>query len=218
MTSDQILGEVGAQVLDASLTVQHAMRLANERAQPLCVCKLDISEAFDTISHSAVAVYLARLGPCREAHLLLTLVLGASVQLSFCGIEWTQKLQRGIVQGAPYSAELFARVVDSRLASVHLRWQLEEDTWLRTYMCCLFLILYAHDIAVLATSCAQMTRMIEEVRSTLSLIGLRLSPQKSQVLKNDHVPDAEVRMHGTVVTQAHLCIPWHSDGLHALLC
>ena len=54
-------------------------------------------EAFDTISHSAVAIYLARLGPCREAHLLLKLVLGASVRLSFCGIEWTQRLQRGIV-------------------------------------------------------------------------------------------------------------------------
>ena len=95
MASGQILGEAGAQVLDASLAVQHAMRLANERAQPL----LDISEAFDTIAHSAVAIYLARLGPCREAHLLLKLVLGASVRLSFCGIEWTQRLQRGIVQG-----------------------------------------------------------------------------------------------------------------------
>ena len=202
MASGQILGEPGAQVLDASLAVPHAMRLANERAQPLCVCKLDISEAFDTISHSAVAIYLARLGPCREAHLLLKLVLGASVRLSLCGIEWTQRLQRGIVQGAPYSAELFARVVDSNLAPVHLRWQLEEDTWLRTYMGCL-LILYADDIAVLATSCAQMTRMIEEVQSTLALIGLRLSPQKSQVLKNNRVSDAEVSMHGEVVKQVH---------------
>ena len=45
--------------------------------------------------------------------------------------------------------------------------------------------------------------MIEEVQSTPALIGLRLSPQKSQVLKNNHVSDAEVSMHGEVVKQVH---------------
>ena len=136
MVSGQILGEAGRQVLDGALAVQHAIRLSNERAQPLCVCKLDISEACDTISHSAVADYLARLGPCPEAHLLLSLVVGAKVRLSLCGIEWEQPLARGIVQGAPYSAELFARAVDSQLGPMRLRWQLEETTWLRT--CVLF--------------------------------------------------------------------------------
>ena len=122
--------------MDGALAVQHAIRLSNERKQPLCVCKLDISEAFDAISHSAVAVFL---------------------------------------QGAPYSAELFTRVVDLHLGTMHLQWQLEETTWVQTYMCCVFLVLYADDIAILATSCEQLTRtrMAEELRVTLALISLR---------------------------------------------
>ena len=112
--------------------------------------KLDISEAFDTVSHASVATYLARLGPWREAHLMLTLVVRAKVKLCFCGIEWEQQLERGIVQGAPYSAELFARVVDSHLGATHMQWPRDEDTWLTTYLCHLFLVLYADDIVVLA--------------------------------------------------------------------
>ena len=64
MMSGQILGEQGGQVLDGALAVQHSIRLANEWKQPLCIGKLDISEAFDTVSHVSVATYLARLGPC----------------------------------------------------------------------------------------------------------------------------------------------------------
>ena len=141
--SGPILGENGGQVLDGALAVQQPKRLASERKQHLYVRKLDISEAFDAVSHSSVVHYLARLGPNREAHLMLILVIGAKVRLSFCGVGWEQKLERGIVQGAPYSAKLFARVVDSHLGSVHMQWQRDEETWLTTYMCHLFLVLYA---------------------------------------------------------------------------
>ena len=50
-----------------------------------------------------------------------------------------------MVQGAPFSAELFARVVDSHLGPTHVRW-LEEPTWLKS----LFLVMYAGDFALLA--------------------------------------------------------------------
>ena len=79
------------------MAVQHSIRLANERKQPLVVAQLDVSEAFDTVSHMAVANYLAAQGPCREAHLLLFMVTQAQVTLRLSGVEWTQKLRRGIV-------------------------------------------------------------------------------------------------------------------------
>ena len=199
MMSGQILGENGGQVLDGALAVQHSIRLANERKQPLFVGKLDISEAFDTVSHSRLAHYLARLGPNREAHLLLMLVIGAKVRISFCGVEWEQKLERGIVQGAPYSAELFARVVHSHLGAVHMQWQRDEVTWLTTYLCHLFLVLYTDDIVVLATTCQQLTRMMADVQRCLELIGLRLSVAKSQVLVGSNVPSARVFMGRQVV-------------------
>ena len=49
-------------MLDGALAVQHAIRLADERKQPLCLGKLDISETFDAVSHASVASFLARLG------------------------------------------------------------------------------------------------------------------------------------------------------------
>ena len=61
--------------------------------------------------------------------------------------------------------------------------------------------MYADDIALLATSCAQMTRMVEEVRQSLSLIGLRLSPQKSQILVGPRVVDREVKMQDVAIRQ-----------------
>ena len=69
MTSGQIIGERGAQTLDAALAVQHAIRLSEERKQPLVVGQLDIAEAFDTVSHEAVASFLAAAGPSREGHI-----------------------------------------------------------------------------------------------------------------------------------------------------
>ena len=81
MTSGQIIGESGAQTLDAALAVQHAIRLSEERKQPLVVGQLDVAEAFETVSHHAVASFLAAAGPSREGHLLLRLVTEASVTL-----------------------------------------------------------------------------------------------------------------------------------------
>ena len=129
-----------------------------------------------------------------------TLVIGAKVRPSSCGVEWEQKLERGIVQGAPYSAELFATVVDSHLGSVHMQWQRDEETWLTTYMCHLFLVLYADDIVVLAT---KLTRMIADVRRCLALIGLWLSAAKSQVLVGPCVPAGQVSMGGQILKCAH---------------
>ena len=136
--------------------------------------QLDVAEAFDTISHVAVARYLASLGPCREAHILLLLVTQAAVSIQLSGVQWTQTMKRGIGQGATYSAELYARIVDYHLTPVHMR-------WLFATVSALFLIAYADDLVLLACSCAQMTRMITEVAEVLATIGLQLSLRQMQV-------------------------------------
>ena len=191
MTSGQIIGESGAQTLDAALAVQHAIRLSEERKQPLVVGQLDIAEAFDIVSHHAVASFLAAAGSSREGHLLLRLVTEARVTLQLAGVSWTQPLQRGIVQGAPYSAELFARILDYHARGVHAQWQLQEETWLHTCVCvcALLMVMYADDIVLLATSCAQMARMVAGLSEVLSAIGLRLAYAKCKFLKGCHARD-----------------------------
>ena len=203
MTSGQIIGERGAQTLDAALAVQHAIRLSEERKQPLVVGQLDIAEAFDTVSHEAVASFLAAAGPSREGHLLLRLVTEASVTLQLAGVTGVQPLQRGIVQGAPYSAELFARIIDYHARGVHAGWQLHEDTWLQTCVCALLVIMYADDICLLATSCAQMARMVADLSGVLNSIGLRLAYPKCKFLKGCHVRDEVLHVGRERATFAH---------------
>ena len=202
----QIIGEAGAQTLDAALAVQHTMRLANERKQPLVVAQLDVAEAFDTISHTAVARYLASLGPCREAHLLLLLVTQAKVTLQLSGSQWTQPLRRGIVQGAPYSAELYARVVDYHLAATHMKWQAPEETWLFAMVSALFLIAYADDMILLACSCSQMTRMIMDVNAVLTSMGLQLSLAKCKYMQSAYVEDDAVCVGGLELKHANTLV------------
>ena len=104
--------------------------------------------------------------------------------LQLSGSQWTQPLRRGIVQGAPYSAELYARVVDYHLAATHMKWQAQEETWLFAMVSALFLIAYADDMVLLACSCAQMTRMIVDVHAVLTSIGLQLSFAKCKYMQN----------------------------------
>ena len=81
------------------------------------------------------------------------------------------------------------------MGSMHMRWQCEERTWLNTFTCSLFLVLYADDKVVLDTTCRQLTRMVEEVRRYLSLIGLRLSPTESQALVGPCTPPGRICVH-----------------------
>ena len=199
MSSGQIIGEEGGQTLDAALAVQHSIRLSEERKQALVVGQLDIAEAFDTVAHEAVAGYLAAAGPAREGHLLLRLVTEASVTLQLAGVSWVQPLRRGIVQGAPYSAELFARILDYHARGVHAEWQLHEETWLQTCVCSLLLLMYADDIVLLATSCAQMARMVAGLSAVLDAIGLKLSFAKCKFLKGCHVADDSLLIGGSPV-------------------
>ena len=104
----QILGIQGAQVMDGITAAKHAVHLSAEWSMPLVVAKLDISQAFDTLSHTAVARCLASVPATPESQLLLRLVTQAKVEIGFADATWFQPLTRGILQGTPYGAELLS--------------------------------------------------------------------------------------------------------------
>ena len=106
--------------------------MAEEYNKPLYVIKLDITAAFDSLSHEALAAFLAEASGCREAELLLEIITQTRVTLSMQGTQWEQALSQGVLQGSSYSAELFARCVDFYLAKTNCTWQEREDTWLTT--------------------------------------------------------------------------------------
>ena len=178
--ANQLCGIPGSQTLDGSCCLQHVVRLSQEFGLPLIAVKSDISSAFDNISHQAFARYFSRCGARLESYMLLSMIVASSVNVSIADASWTQALERGILQGSPYSAEIFARTLDFYLGALTELWFDSEDTWLQSLdpggkFRKIFTLLYADDLILLATSHAQATRMLQQVIATFGAIGLKLS-------------------------------------------
>ena len=173
----------GSQPMEGSTCLQHVVHLSQEYGLPLIAIKLDVASAFDHLSHSSVAKFLAQCGPRLESHVLLKIIVLSRVLISISDVSWEQSLLRGVVQGSSYSAEIFARTVDYFLGFVVDRWSNTESTWIQSMdpngvHRRLFNLIYADDIILLATSYAQATRLLEGVVDTLTSIGLTLALDK----------------------------------------
>ena len=199
----QVGGIPQRQTLDATCAVQHAIRLSEEYGKPLVIIKLNVSAAFDSLSHEAVARFLASAKGAREAELLLQIVRHSSVQLSLQGTSWNQDLKQGILQGSSYSAELFARCVDHFLAPLNQQWHNTEQTWLQTPEGRkLFLCPFADDLVLIATSRMQAQRLLTDCERTLGAIGLRFNWKKCKYIQTPGLPKAPLDLsHGGVQWQ-----------------
>ena len=183
MKSCQLSGAPGAQSWDGSLALQHAIRLSQQWRLPLFAIKLDIAQAFDTLSHEAVARFLGTLGPSAEAALLLAIILNSTASLSVGSEHWVQDLLQGLKQGSSYSAELFARVLDHFISPLLHTWITKFPTWLKDSRgVMLHAILYADDIVLLFPSRSYALMMLTEARDTLKATGLHLALEKCQFI------------------------------------
>eukprot|EP00439_Symbiodinium_sp_Y106_P051991 s2052_g6.t4 len=175
----QVGGIAGRQTLDSVCAVQHAIKLAEEYNKTLFVIKLDITAAFDSLSHEALAAFLAEASGCREAELLLEIITNTRVTLSMQGTTWEQALSQGVLQGSSYSAELFARCVDYYLAKTNASWQEHEVTWLQSSDGRkMFLTPFADDLIILGASRDQAQRLLRDTEDTLNAIGLHFNAKK----------------------------------------
>ena len=192
-SANQLCSIPGSQTLDGSCALQHLTHLSQEFGLPLIAVKLDISSAFDTLSHTAVARFFQHCGPSLEAHVLLSIIVATKVKVSISDATWTQTLERGILQGSSYSAEIFARTLDFYLGALVDKWTRTEDTWIQGdapqhSFRKIFTLLYADDLILLATSHAQATRMLQDVIATLGAIGLQLSLKKCKFIASPSLP------------------------------
>ena len=169
---------------------------SQSRIQPAINCHQSRCRlAFDHLSHSAIATFLSTCGPHLESYILLRIIVLSRVLLSISDTSWEQKLLRGIVQGSSYSAEIFARPVDSFLGHLVSLWSKTESTWIQSTdpggaHRHLFNLLFADDIILLATSYEQAARLLEQVMDTLASIGLSLALDKCQFIVS---PDLGIR-------------------------
>ena len=162
--------------LDGSTCLQHIIHVSQEYRLPLVAIKLDVSSAFDHLSHEAIASYLDLGGGHLESLILLKIIVLSRVIIGISGHSWQQKLFRGLLQGSSYSAEIFGRTLDYYLGFIHTRWSISESTWIQSTdsngsLTKLFNLLYADDIVLLATSYAQAKRLLEGVIDILASIA-----------------------------------------------
>ena len=192
-SANQLACIPGSQTLDGSTSLQHIIHLSPEYQLPLIAIKLDVSSAFDHLSHEAVASYLALAGGRLESLILLKIIVLSRVVIGISGHGWQQKLFRGLLQGSSYSAEIFGRTLDYYLGFLHTRWSISESTWIQSKdthgnLCKLFNLLYADDIILLATSYAQAQRLLEGVIDLLASIGLSLALEKCKFIVSPDLP------------------------------
>ena len=195
----QLCGTKGCQALEGAAALQQLTYEANAFGQPLVVLKLDIQAAFDTLSHAAIARFMCELSPCHELFLLMFLIVHAQILIGFCGREWTQTLERGILQGSAYSAELFAKVLDWWLSRLIPEWnELFPNHWCRTGSQILHCILYADDLVLLSTSWDEAERKLHMIIAHLRAVGLTISYSKCAVIASSacgagvvHFPDGK---------------------------
>lgn len=93
------------------------IREKRSRTQPHTIITLDVRKAFDSVSHSAIASALQRMGIEEQLIRYIMKDLGSSTTRIKVGNMNTGaiKIQRGVKQGDPLSLVLFNLVVDELL-------------------------------------------------------------------------------------------------------
>ena len=173
----------GCQSIEAVACAQGAMKIyKGATGQDLLMMKLDLAQAFDTLSHQAVWRFLLQTRASREALLLWELTQQTKVSLQLGADHWGQDLQRGLLQGTAFSADLFARVIDHFLQGLLPQWDASCSEIFRRFELphCL---LFADDLLIMASSTVELQRKLRDLQDTLKAIGLLINTRKCSVLK-----------------------------------
>ncbi|CAE7912395.1 unnamed protein product, partial [Symbiodinium sp. KB8] len=142
----------GVQTMDGVLASQSAMQLLKQSRGAAYVAKIDIKAAFDSLSRTSVLKWLSDCSPSAECLALYRLLDHTRVQLSMAGESRTIQLQRGLMQGTSYSADVFSRVMDYFLAPLHDQFNEEDPTWNSPDLGLPHFIIYADDVILFADS------------------------------------------------------------------
>ena len=145
----------GTQVLEA-VAAQSTMKLYRKATgQQTLVCKLDISQAFDTLSHQALWRFFLETPSCKEALALWNMCQHTRVLLQLGSKAWEQQLGRGVLQGTSFSADIFSRVLDFFLKELFQGWRRNEHAVFQHYRLP-HALLFADDILLFATATDEM--------------------------------------------------------------
>ena len=145
-----------------------------ERFKGLNVTFVDVSKAFDSVSHQSIVLAAGRLGtPGLLLRYLSNLCEGNTVCLKWAG-SMSRRLPvgRGVRQGDPLSPILFNGVMDWVLSALDLGMGVEAEGAKANHLA------FADDVVLLTRIRLDMSKIFGQLSQSLERVGLMLNAKK----------------------------------------
>ena len=187
----------GFSTLHQLLTLQHFIDRATP-SEPLYVCKLDLSKAYDRVPRNLLWEVLRRVGvqgECLDAirsiydHAFLTMAVGKTFGNQY-------KPHDGITQGSPLSPTMWSLVADGLIRYVQARCPHIGPCTRDGLRVCI--LLFADDIKLLATNEEDLQALLDVVKEWCDMFNMLVNALKTHVLifPTPKQNDARVFRHG----------------------
>lgn len=154
------------------------LRDARSSCKGLCIASLDLSKAFDSVSHESIYSALRRVGLCsRFVDYLRGLYLQSGTFIQTAGqCSRALSVSKGVRQGDPLSPLIFNVVVDMALRAIPHTVGYALGSHLVNALA------FADDVILVASTPLGLQRSCEAFTDRAALDGLRLNPAKSATL------------------------------------
>lgn len=164
--------------------VDMALRYHRAKFKPMYMATLDLSKAYDSVTHEAIRDTMKHYGFPAQ----MTDYIEASYKKSTTRLttpEWASEVfhpQTGVKQGDPLSPALFNLIIDRLLT------KLPEHLGARIGDFNIRVAAFADDIAFFAASAAGLQRLLDISTTTLEMMGLKINPAKSHTVAIRNIP------------------------------
>ena len=163
-------------IFTAQTTIEHF----TSNNSTISLCSLDLSKAFDKVSHHLLFVKLIE----RNVPANIIKLLDCWYSKSYSSIKWHDciskpyKLSAGVRQGGVLSPFLFAIYVDKLLCNLN-----SSKLGCHINHVCLNAIMYADDLLLLSVSISELQTLIDICIAELGLIDMVLNANKSSCMR-----------------------------------
>jgi len=154
------------------------LRVHRRKFRPLYLASLDVSKAFDSVSHPAIVAALTEVGVPEPMIRYLSSIYENSTTI-LEGNGWTSTPvhpKRGVRQGDPLSPVIFNAVTHKMLR------ELSADVGVRLGETTINATAYADDLLLFATTPMELQESIDKVTRFLASCGMKVNTAKSLVV------------------------------------